>query len=195
MTIKKQSEAIIPTALGDFKMIAFADTKDNQMPHIVMMHPELTDRQNVIVRVHSECFTGDLFHSKRCECGEQLAKSLEIISQQKGVLIYLRQEGRGIGLINKLKAYQLQDQGLNTVDANIHLGFESDARDYEVASIIIKDLGIESIKLLTNNPAKVTGISEYGVKITERLPIIIKAKKENADYLKTKENLMGHIFQ
>lgn len=192
--IKRQSEANIPTGTGLFRMIAYAKDADELMPHVAMVSGEDVGSEDVMVRIHSECLTGDLFGSKRCDCGEQLAKSLHIISKKGGVLIYLRQEGRGIGLINKLKAYQLQDQGLNTIDANIHLGFEPDQRDYEVAGCILKDLGIQSVKLLTNNPTKVDGLNTYGIKVSERIPIVIPPNKDNEEYLKTKEDLMGHIL-
>lgn len=193
--MKKQSEAIIPTPYGDFRMLAYADEENDKMPHIVLLHVDLKIDENVMLRIHSECLTGDLFGSKRCDCGEQLHKSLEILQQEKGVLIYLRQEGRGIGIINKLKAYQLQDKGLNTIDANIHLGFEPDERDYEVASKILKDLAINQVKLLTNNPDKIDGLNEYGIIVQERVPLIISPNKDNEDYLKTKKDLMGHLLK
>ncbi|MCL4105798.1 UNVERIFIED_CONTAM: hypothetical protein GTU68_028675 [Idotea baltica] len=193
--MKKQSEAMIPTPNGVFKMIAYADDNENLMPHVVLVHSELVSKDNVVMRIHSECLTGDLFGSKRCDCGEQLEKALQIIGEEKGVLIYLRQEGRGIGLINKLKAYQLQDEGMNTIDANIHLGFEPDERDYEVASEILKDLEINSVRILTNNPEKVNGLNEYGIKVAERLPIIISPSEENEAYLKIKNDLMGHLLE
>lgn len=193
--MKKQSEASIPTPNGSFRMMAYSEEKENKMPHVVLMHSDLSDTKDIVVRIHSECLTGDLFGSKRCDCGEQLAKSLEIINKEKGVLVYLRQEGRGIGLINKLKAYQLQDEGLNTIDANIHLGFVPDARDYKVAGEILRDLGIESVRLLTNNPDKVDGLNKFGIKVVERIPIVIEPQKENEQYLKTKEDLMGHILK
>ena len=193
--MKKQSEAMIPTPHGDFVMMAYSVDKNNKMPHLVLMHSEMVDKENVVMRIHSECLTGDLFGSKRCDCGQQLEKSLEIINREKGMLIYLRQEGRGIGLINKLKAYQLQDKGLNTIDANLHLGFEPDERDYEVASEILKDLNITSVRLLTNNPTKVDGLNDYGIEVVERLPIIIAPNVDNEGYLKTKKDLMGHLLK
>lgn len=193
--MKKQSEAMIPTPHGDFVMMAYSADKNNKMPHLVLMHSEMVDKENVVMRIHSECLTGDLFGSKRCDCGQQLEKSLEIINREKGMLIYLRQEGRGIGLINKLKAYQLQDKGLNTIDANLHLGFEPDERDYEVASEILKDLNISSVRLLTNNPTKVDGLNDYGIEVVERLPIIIAPNVDNEGYLKTKKDLMGHLLK
>ena len=191
--MKKQSEAMIPTPNGVFRMIAYADDNKDLMPHVVLVHEDLDSYDNVVMRIHSECLTGDLFGSKRCDCGEQLDKALQIIGEEKGILIYLRQEGRGIGLINKLKAYQLQDTGMNTIDANIHLGFEPDERDYEVASEILKDLGVKSVRLLTNNPEKVNGLNEYGIQVAERLPIIISPSKENKAYLQIKNDLMGHL--
>lgn len=193
--MKQQSEAMIPTPFGTFRMLAYSRETDNRMPQIVLIHENLQEKENVLLRLHSECLTGDLFGSKRCDCGDQLHQSLERIGKESGVLIYLRQEGRGIGIINKLRAYQLQDEGLNTVDANIHLGFEPDERDYEIASEILKDLGIKSVKLLTNNPLKVDGLNEYGIEVKERLPIVVEANEDNEDYLKTKEDLMGHIFK
>lgn len=195
LNIKKQSEAKIPTPKGTFIMKAYAESKDDLMPHVVLVHEDLDKTENVVLRIHSECLTGDLFGSMRCDCGEQLAESLNIINEEKGILIYLRQEGRGIGLINKLKAYNLQDEGLNTIDANIHLGFEPDERDYEVAGAILSDLGIKSVRILTNNPTKVDGLNDYGIAVTERMPIIITPNKDNEGYLKTKEDLMGHILK
>lgn len=192
--MKKQSEAMIPTPNGDFRMIAYAENTENKMPHVVLVHSDLMDSEDVVIRIHSECLTGDLFGSKRCDCGEQLRRSLEIIGEEKGILIYLRQEGRGIGLINKLKAYELQDKGMNTIDANIHLGFEPDERDYEVASEILKDLGINSVRILTNNPEKVSGINDYGIVVSERLPLVIKPSIENKAYLQIKSDLMGHLL-
>ncbi|WP_235295940.1 GTP cyclohydrolase II [Portibacter marinus] len=193
--MKKQSEAMIPTPYGNFRMIAYADSDENKMPHVVMVSEKLNNHERVVLRIHSECLTGDLFGSKRCDCGEQLERSLQIIGREKGILIYLRQEGRGIGLINKLKAYQLQDQGMNTIDANIHLGFEPDERDYEEAGRILKDLDIKAVRLLTNNPEKVDGLNDYGIEVTERIPIIIDPSVENEAYLKIKSDLMGHILE
>ena len=193
-TMKQQSEALIPTPYGNFKMIAYSERQDNRMPHVVLVSKDLDTHKDVILRIHSECLTGDLFGSKRCDCGEQLTKALEIIGKEQGVLIYLRQEGRGIGLINKLKAYELQDRGMNTIDANIHLGFEPDERDYEEASKILKDMGINSVRILTNNPEKVDALNQYGIEVAERLPIVINPSSENEAYLKVKSDLMGHIL-
>lgn len=164
------------------------------MPHLALVHERMDRTKPVLVRIHSECLTGDLFGSLRCDCGEQLIRSMELAAEQGGVVIYLRQEGRGIGLINKLKAYTLQDQGLNTLDANSHLGLEVDGRHYEVAIEIMKDLGIEAVHLLTNNPAKLEAVERSGVRLVSRVPIIIKPKKENWKYLKAKQELMGHFL-
>ncbi len=193
--MRKQSEAVIPTPSGNFRMIAYSDEEAEKMPHVVLVHEKLEDLKDVVVRIHSECLTGDLFGSKRCDCGEQLDKALDIIGKEKGILIYLRQEGRGIGLINKLKAYQLQDTGMNTIDANIHLGFEPDERDYKEASKILKDIGVASVKILTNNPEKVEGLNAYGIRVSERIPLIIDPSAENKDYLKVKNDLMGHMLE
>lgn len=147
-----------------------------------------------MVRIHSECMTGDVFHSRRCDCGEQLAKAIEMAAENGGVVIYLRQEGRGIGLINKLKAYNLQDTGLNTADANTHLGFDVDGRQYDLAVEILNDLGIRRIHLLTNNPLKIEAIEHSDIEIVSRIPLVIEPKKENHSYLKTKRELMGHLL-
>jgi 3,4-dihydroxy 2-butanone 4-phosphate synthase/GTP cyclohydrolase II len=188
----RRAEALIPTPYGDFRMIAYSEDPDAYAPHIALVHPEMEPDSEVIVRVHSECITGDLFGSKRCDCGEQLNRSLRIAANGKGIVVYLRQEGRGIGIINKLKAYKLQDTGLDTIEANIHLGFEIDARDYEVAKGILVDLSVRQIQLLTNNPEKVKAFADGPIEVVRRLPIIIDPIKENQGYLKTKEFSMGH---
>ncbi len=192
--MQKQVHSSIPTAYGQWFIDAYADSPADQMPHLAIYPPGLNPEEVVVVRVHSECFTGDLLHSQRCDCGPQLDKSLEVISKEKGVLIYLRQEGRGIGLINKLKAYNLQDEGLNTVDANHQLGFETDERTYEIATLILKDLGIRRIKLLTNNPEKVNSLVEQGIEIVDRIPIMIEPNIENEAYLQVKRDVMGHLL-
>ncbi|MEM6769047.1 MAG: GTP cyclohydrolase II [Bacteroidota bacterium] len=188
----RRAEALIPTPFGEFRMIAYSDDPEAYAPHIALVHPEMDPDSEVVVRIHSECITGDLFGSKRCDCGEQLNRAMLITAQTKGAVIYLRQEGRGIGIINKLKAYQLQDKGLDTIEANLHLGFEIDARHYEVAQGMLADLGISKIQLLTNNPEKVDAFGEGPVKVVRRLPIIIDPVKENEGYLHTKEVSMGH---
>lgn len=193
--LKRQAEAIIPTPFGDFSLIAFSDHNDDYIPHLAMVHPEMNPDSDVIVRIHSECITGDLFGSKRCDCGEQLAFALQTAADQKGVVLYLRQEGRGIGIINKLKAYQLQDAGLDTIEANVHLGLEVDGRHYDIAQRMLQDLGVSRIRLLTNNPEKIHAFDEGPIKLVDRQPIIIDASKENAAYLKTKADSMGHLLQ
>jgi len=190
----RQSGTTIPTPWGEFKMIAYADVKGEKMPHLAMVHKDFDPSKPVLLRMHSECLTGDLFGSKRCECGEQLDYAMKKAAENGGVVIYLRQEGRGIGLINKLKAYNLQDKGFNTVEANTHLGLEIDSRDYEAAVTIMKDLQINSVDLMTNNPLKIKAIESSDIKVRKRVPVIIPPKRENYGYLKTKEEVMGHMF-
>jgi 3,4-dihydroxy 2-butanone 4-phosphate synthase / GTP cyclohydrolase II len=192
--MQKQVHSSIPTSSGLWYIDAYAETDTEPMPHLAIYPPGLKPEEVVIVRVHSECLTGDLLGSQRCDCGSQLEKSLEVITREKGVLIYLRQEGRGIGLINKLKAYNLQDEGFNTVDANHQLGFETDEREYDTAILILKDLGIKRIKLLTNNPEKVTSIDRDGIEIVDRIPLRIEPNEDNEDYLRVKRDLMGHLL-
>ena len=190
--MKRQSEALLPTPQGNFNMIAYAEDAADPMPHLALVSERLETDGPVLVRIHSECITGDLFGSKRCDCGEQLEKSLELTAELGGIVIYLRQEGRGIGIINKLKAYQLQDQGLNTIDANLHLGLEIDARHYDIAIQMLEDLGVTTIDLLTNNPLKLDAFAHSSVRVRSRLPLHIPAQKENYQYLKTKKDDMGH---
>ena len=175
--------------------MAYAESENVANPHLVLVHDEMDMEKPVSLRIHSECLTGDLLGSKRCDCGEQLSRSLQIISEQKGMLIYLRQEGRGIGLINKLKAYNLQDKGLNTIEANIHLGFEADERHYDIAIKILNDLNINKIKLITNNPEKIEAIENSNIQLVDRIPIVIDAGKENQKYLGVKKDLMGHFLK
>lgn len=191
----RQAEASIPTPYGTFLMIAFSERSDEYAPHFALVHPDMDPGEDVVVRVHSECVTGDLFGSKRCDCGEQLDHALRRASTEKGILIYLRQEGRGIGIINKLKAYELQDTGLDTIQANVHLGLEVDARQYGLARDILQQLGVKSIRLMTNNPEKLSAFEEGPVRVAERLPIVIKPVEENQSYLDTKEQQMGHLFK
>ena len=192
--MQKQVHSSIPTSSGLWYIDAYADHDADPMPHLAIYPPGLDPQGIVTIRVHSECLTGDLFRSKRCDCGAQLEKSLEVITREKGVLIYLRQEGRGIGLINKLKAYNLQDEGFNTIDANHQLGFETDERTYHIANLILKDLGIKSIRLLTNNPEKVSSIREGGITIVDRMPLMIEPNEDNEEYLRIKRDLMGHLL-
>ncbi len=193
--LKQQAKALIPSGLGDLMIMAYAYKHSELMPHLVIAHPQYQEQDIVTVRIHSECITGDIFGSRRCDCGEQLAKALNIISQEKGIIIYLRQEGRGIGIINKLKAYNLQDQGLNTVDANIHMGFEVDERDYSVALEILNSLGVKKIHLLTNNPDKIKAFDHKSIELIKALSLEIEPRDENMDYLKTKKDVMGHLLK
>jgi 3,4-dihydroxy 2-butanone 4-phosphate synthase/GTP cyclohydrolase II len=192
--MQKQVHSSIPTSFGLWYIDAYADDATDRMPHLAIYPPGLNTGEAVLVRVHSECLTGDLLGSQRCDCGSQLAKSLEVIHKEKGVLIYLRQEGRGIGLINKLKAYNLQDEGFNTVDANHQLGFETDEREYHIATLMLKDLGIKKIRLLTNNPEKVSSLEREGIEIIDRIPLMIEPNQDNEHYLRIKRDLMGHLL-
>jgi len=192
--MQKQVHSSIPTSSGLWYFDAYADNESDPMPHLAIYPPGVDTQGTVVVRVHSECLTGDRFGSLRCDCGAQLVKSLEVITREKGVLIYLRQEGRGIGLINKLKAYNLQDEGFNTIDANHQLGFETDEREYHIATLILRDLGIRKIRLLTNNPEKVNSLIREGIEIVDRLPLMIKPGEDNEEYLRVKRDLMGHLL-
>ncbi|MDH5657192.1 MAG: GTP cyclohydrolase II, partial [Spirochaetia bacterium] len=192
--IHREAEARLPTEHGEFNIVAYSTTVDDKI-HIAMVHGDIRGKKDVFVRVHSECLTGDVFHSARCDCGEQLHHALDMISKQDcGVLLYMRQEGRGIGLVNKLKAYQLQDKGLDTVEANQKLGFDADLRHYGIGAQILSDLGLTSINLLTNNPRKVVGLEGYGLTISNRIPIQMEPGKNNINYLKTKKDRLGHIL-
>ncbi|WP_233752770.1 GTP cyclohydrolase II [Flavilitoribacter nigricans] len=194
ITIKKQAEAPIPTPWGLFNMIAFSGKSDDWMPHFALVHEHFDPDHPVLTRVHSECITGDLFGSARCECGEQLHKSMELTAQAGGIVLYLRQEGRGIGIINKLKAYNLQDLGDNTIEANEHLHLPIDARSYDVAVQMLQTIGVRQIRLLTNNPAKIEAIEHSPIEMLEIVPLIIDPKPENVEYLRTKKRDMGHLI-
>lgn len=191
---KQQVEALLPTEWGNFIIAAHSDDGGDYTPHLVLRHPELSTEHPVYVRIHSECITGDIFHSQKCDCGEQLQKSMELISKHKGMLIYLRQEGRGIGIINKLKAYRHQERGLDTIEANEALGLASDYREYDIAASIISSLGITQVKLITNNPDKLSGLNKSGIEVIERIPLVIAPTSESLGYLKTKEEMMGHLL-
>ena len=193
--VKRVLDTKFPTEFGDFKLIVYESTIDKEH-HLVLIKGDVNNRKNVMVRVHSECLTGDVFRSKRCDCGEQLTEALrKIADEEEGVLVYMRQEGRGVGLLNKLRAYVLQDDGLDTVEANKELGFKSDLRDYGIGAQILTDLGISTIRLLTNNPKKIVGLEGYGLKVVERIPIEICPHEFNREYLMTKKVKFGHFLE
>ncbi len=194
--VRKAAETVIPTEFGgDFKIIAYENDLDN-LTHIAMVKGEIDPDKEVLVRVHSECMTGDIFGSMRCDCGDQLHKAMAMMDNEgSGVILYLRQEGRGIGLVNKLKAYELQRQGCDTVEANLKLGFEADMRDYGVGAQMLVDLGVKKMRLMTNNPTKMIGLEGYGLSIVEQVAIEVPPNEFNKGYLKCKQLKMGHILK
>ena len=193
--VERVAEARLPTRFGVFKAISFRSLVDKD-DHFALVMGEIVPDEPVLVRVHSGCLTGDVFGSLRCDCDEQKDLAMEAIAREgKGIFLYLRQEGRGIGIHNKLKAYNLQDQGLDTVDANVHLGFAPDLRHYGVGAQILVDLGVRDMKVLTNNPKKVVGLSSYGLNMVEQVPIITPPNEENVRYLETKRTRMGHMLE
>ncbi|HPQ43785.1 MAG TPA: bifunctional 3,4-dihydroxy-2-butanone-4-phosphate synthase/GTP cyclohydrolase II [Syntrophales bacterium] len=193
--IKRVAEASLPTKYGgEFKIIIYENDVDD-MKHIALVKGNIQPDDEVLVRVHSECVTGDLFGSLRCDCGEQLHKAMEMVDQEgKGVIVYMHQEGRGIGLANKIRAYELQEKGRDTVEANLELGFKEDLRDYGIGAQILVDLGVKKMRLMTNNPKKIVGVEGYGVEVVERVPIEIEPNTNSVHYLKTKKDKMGHLL-
>ncbi|MEI6792246.1 MAG: bifunctional 3,4-dihydroxy-2-butanone-4-phosphate synthase/GTP cyclohydrolase II [Actinomycetes bacterium] len=192
--VERVVSTTMPTAFGDFMVVGYRSLIDDKH-HVALVKGEVSGQPDVIVRVHSECLTGDVFHSLRCDCGDQLAAALAIIEERgQGVLLYLAQEGRGIGLLNKLKAYKLQEEGYDTVDANLKLGLPADLRDYGIGAQILVDLGLSSIRILTNNPKKIHGLEGYGLSVSEQIPIEQVANSHNAEYLETKRRRMGHTL-
>ncbi len=192
--IHRVAETVLPTKYGEFKAIAYKSDIDPD-EHLALVLGEPQNGEPVLVRVHSECLTGDVFGSLRCDCGEQLDMAMEMISKEgRGVLLYMRQEGRGIGLHNKIKAYALQDKGLDTVEANVKLGFPADLRDYGIGAQILADLGLHRIRFLTNNPKKIIGLESYGLEVAEQIPIVCQPNPYNVKYLETKERKLGHTL-
>lgn len=192
--LKIQAEANVPTEFGTFRTIAFSTSEEDWMPHIALI-AENTDLSKVVnVRFHSECITGEVFHSKKCECGQQLSAAMQYVQEKGGAIVYLRQEGRNIGIINKLKAYALQEKGLDTVQANLELGLPADDRNFNVALEILELLNIKEINLITNNPDKLSFVENSSIKLHSRIPLEILPNKENEEYLKTKRDYFGHLL-
>ena len=194
LAVTRVACARIPTAEGEFQLCLYDNNRDDK-EHLVLVMGDVIGKEDVLVRVHSECFTGDVLHSRRCDCGAQLHDALRRIAEAgEGILIYLRQEGRGIGLLNKLRAYNLQDLGYDTVDANLILGHQADERDYTVAALILQDWGVRSINLMTNNPDKIERLRQLGVQVTARVPLQADVTPDNASYLRTKVERMNHLL-
>ena len=194
-TVTRMTCARIPTKYGDFQLCYYTNTQDKK-EHLAFYRGTVSEADDVLVRIHSECFTGDVLSSRRCDCGEQLNRSLKLIADEgEGVLVYLRQEGRGIGLLQKLRAYNLQDQGYDTVDANLLLGHSVDERSYYLAARILEDLGVKSVRLMTNNPLKINALEAEGIRVHVRVPLEIAVNSDNAGYLSTKALRMDHLLQ
>jgi 3,4-dihydroxy 2-butanone 4-phosphate synthase/GTP cyclohydrolase II len=193
--VRRVAEARLPTRYGDFTAIAYENLVTNELAAVALVKGDVAGAEPVLVRIHSECLTGDALGSLRCDCGDQLGTAMEVISQEgRGVLLYMRQEGRGIGLLNKLRAYELQDQGLDTVEANQRLGFAPDLREYGIGAQILVDLGLKKLQQLTNNPRKVAALGGYGLEVVARIPIEMPPNPENIRYLRTKQEKMGHLL-
>ncbi|MEO0270890.1 MAG: bifunctional 3,4-dihydroxy-2-butanone-4-phosphate synthase/GTP cyclohydrolase II [candidate division WOR-3 bacterium] len=193
--VKRVANVNLPTKFGNFRLYAYEDIVDEEV-HLALLYGEPEGKDNVLVRVHSECVTGDILHSLRCDCGEQLERAMEMIREEgEGVLVYMRQEGRGIGLLNKLKTYELQERGLDTIEANEAIGFPPDLRDYGIGAQILLDLNLRRIRLLTNNPSKIVGLKGYGIEIVKRVPIEVEPNENNREYLKVKKEKMGHLLE
>ena len=192
--VQRVAETALPTDFGAFKLLAYESTVDDYH-HVALVLGDITPADEVLVRVHSECLTGDVFGSLRCDCGKQLDAALQMIAAEgRGVLLYMRQEGRGIGLVNKIRAYELQDKGLDTVEANLHLGFRPDPRDYGIGAQILNDIGVHRMRLITNNPSKRVGLEAHGLEVTDRVPLVIPPNAANERYLKTKIEKLGHLL-
>ncbi len=192
--VRRAAETLLPSRFGDFRLIVY-ETDVDEYQHLALVKGDVAGKSGVLVRVHSECFTGDVLGSLRCDCGNQLHQALEMIDASGcGVLVYMRQEGRGIGLVNKIRAYALQDRGMDTVEANVHLGFAPDPREYGIGAQILNDLGVTDMRLITNNPVKRAGIEGYGLKVTGRVPIVTPHNEHNQKYLETKQRKMGHLL-
>lgn len=195
LSVTRKACARIPTACGDFQLCYYTNTLDSK-EHLALYMGDPAAVGSALVRVHSECFTGDVLGSRRCDCGEQLDRSMAMVARAgTGVILYMRQEGRGIGLLEKLRAYNLQDQGFDTVDANLMLGHEADGRDYSLAALMLQDLGVHSVRLITNNPAKISALVTAGIDVSERVSLEVAANTDNADYLLTKAERMDHLLQ
>lgn len=192
--VRRSAETVLPLEYGEFRLIIY-ETDIDEYHHLALVKGDVANSDNVLVRVHSECLTGDVFGSLRCDCGSQLKRSLELIAREGcGVLLYMRQEGRGIGLVNKIRAYELQDRGLDTVEANIHLGFQPDLREYGIGAQILVDLGVKRMRLITNNPGKRVGLEAYGLEVTERVPLVIPPNPLNQRYIQAKKEKLGHLI-
>jgi GTP cyclohydrolase II len=195
ISVNRKVSARIPTTFGDFQLCYYSNTVDSK-EHLALCMGDLDGVEPVLVRIHSECFTGDVLGSRRCDCGEQLESAMAMIaSAGTGAVLYLRQEGRGIGLLEKLRAYNLQDQGFDTVDANLMLGHEADGRDYSLAALMLQDLGVQSVRLMTNNPDKISALRAAGIDVQERVSLEVAANADNADYLLTKAQRMNHLLR